>query len=208
MNTFSDPAWSGQCAVQTFRYPQVSGAELDEAGVGLTDADVEARCRTAHLEGIRDGEAKLRKELEQSLEAERTAVTRAVQEFARERQQYYQRIEAEVVQLSLAIARKILHRESQVDPLLLAGVVRVALQNMAQGSTVRMRVHSDRLAAWQQHFESANPGGVRIDVVPDDSLDGYRCILETELGSSDIGLESQLKEIEKGFLDLLAQRPR
>jgi flagellar biosynthesis/type III secretory pathway protein FliH len=33
-------------------------------------------------------------------------------------------------------------------------------------------------------------------------------MLETELGSTDLTLESQLKEIEQGFFDLLAQRPQ
>jgi flagellar assembly protein FliH len=32
-------------------------------------------------------------------------------------------------------------------------------------------------------------------------------VLETELGETEIGLEAQLKEIERGFFDLLAQRP-
>ena len=35
----------------------------------------------------------------------------------------------------------------------------------------------------------------------------WNCILETELGSTELGLESQLKEIETGLFDLLAQRP-
>ncbi len=34
-----------------------------------------------------------------------------------------------------------------------------------------------------------------------------RCMLETEFGSTEIGLETHLKEIEQGFFDLLAQRP-
>jgi flagellar biosynthesis/type III secretory pathway protein FliH len=31
--------------------------------------------------------------------------------------------------------------------------------------------------------------------------------LETELGITDLSLETQLKEIEQGLFDLLAQRP-
>ena len=32
--------------------------------------------------------------------------------------------------------------------------------------------------------------------------------LETDLGSTVISFETQLKEIEQGFMDLLGQRPR
>ena len=45
------------------------------------------------------------------------------------------------------------------------------------------------------------------ELVGDPDLEPSRCILETELGATEIGLETQLKEIEQGFLDLLAQRP-
>ena len=42
----------------------------------------------------------------------------------------------------------------------------------------------------------------------DPTLGPGHCILETELGSTDLTLETQLKEIEQGFFDLLAQRPK
>ena len=51
-------------------------------------------------------------------------------QFTRDRASYFQKVEGEVVQLALGIARKILHREAQLDPLLLAGIVRVALEKI------------------------------------------------------------------------------
>jgi hypothetical protein len=41
----------------------------------------------------------------------------------------------------------------------------------------------------------------------DSALRPGECRLETSLGSTEVGLESQLKEIETGLLDLLAERP-
>ena len=41
----------------------------------------------------------------------------------------------------------------------------------------------------------------------DATLEPNRCQLETELGVTDLSLETQLKEIEQGLFDLLAQRP-
>jgi hypothetical protein len=32
-------------------------------------------------------------------------------------------------------------------------------------------------------------------------------VVSTQLGTTEIGIESQLKEIEKGLFDLLSQRP-
>ena len=54
--------------------------------------------------------------------------------FEAERSDYYARVEAEIVQLALAIAAKILHREAQVDPMLVAALVRMAVEKMREGS--------------------------------------------------------------------------
>ena len=62
-------------------------------------------------------------------------------QFAAQREGYFQRVESEVVQLALSIARKILHREAQIDPLLLAGIVRVALESLNDGTQVRLRAN-------------------------------------------------------------------
>ena len=60
--------------------------------------------------------------------------SRVCEEFARERTKYFADVEAEVVKLALAIAARVLHREAELDPLLLTGVVRVALEKVAEDS--------------------------------------------------------------------------
>lgn len=135
-------------------------------------------------------------------------MVQAVRDFAKEREMYFQRVETEVVSLALAIARKILHREAQVDPLLLAGVVRVGLDNVAAGTHVRLRVHPDQIQSWKQFFSVQPDLRSTPELMGDATLQPGRCILESELGSTDLTLETQLKEIEQGFFDLLAQKPK
>jgi flagellar assembly protein FliH len=152
--------------------------------------------------------AQSRAEFEKKLADEKQALVQGVREFAHERETYFHRVEAEVVGLALAIARKILHREAQVDPLLLAGVVRVGLDNVAAGTHVRLRVHPDQIQAWQEFFSLQPDLQSLPELMGDATLGPGRCTLETELGSTDLTLETQLKEIEQGFFDLLAQRPK
>jgi flagellar biosynthesis/type III secretory pathway protein FliH len=109
-----------------------SGHALQAAGTGGTGAPALAnqwleRENQARALGRQQGELESRAKFEDQLVSERAAITVALAEFARERALYYQKIEGEVVQLALSIARKILHREAQVDPLILMGIVRVAL---------------------------------------------------------------------------------
>ena len=45
-------------------------------------------------------------------------------------------------------------------------------------------------------------------IVADEALAAGECLLETQLGSVDLGVRSQLAEIERGFFDLLEQREK
>jgi flagellar assembly protein FliH len=149
-----------------------------------------------------------RAEFDKKLASQQQGLVQAVRDFARERETYFQRVEAEVVGLAVAIARKILHREAQVDPLLLAGVVRVGLDNVAAGTHVRLRVQPDQIEAWKGFFSQQPDLRTLPELIGDATLGPGRCMLETDLGSTDLTLETQLKEIEQGFFDLLAQRPQ
>ncbi len=174
----------------------------------VDEDQIRAREARARKEGREEGLAQSRAEFEKKLAGEQQALVQATRDFAHERETYFHRVEAEVVSLALAIARKILHREAQLDPLLLAGVVRVGLDHVAAGTRVRLRVHPDQVQAWQEFFSQQPNLKSLPELMGDATLGPGRCVLETELGSTDLTLETQLKEIEQGFFDLLAQKPK
>ena len=130
-----------------------------------------------------------------------------LQDFEGRRDEYFRRVETEVVRLALAIARKVLHREAQMDPLLLAGVVRVALDQMQAGSRVVLRTSPDSVELWRELLRAALPGEADGRSRSRQRSGSNRCVLQAEVGSSEISLDSQLQEIESGFFDLLRERP-
>jgi len=164
----STPNRESQAPAQAYVYPpavQGPGAKLPATGVApstleslwtpdgkqcppVTEDQIRAREAHARKEGRAEGLAQGQAEFEKKVAAEKQNLLQAVREFARERETYFQRVEAEVVTLAVAIARKILHREAQVDPLLLAGVVRVGLDKVVAGTRVRLRVHPAQVRAW------------------------------------------------------------
>jgi flagellar assembly protein FliH len=151
-------------------------------------------------------EQRLRKEFDQKLLAERTSLAAVVSRFEEERNEYYARVEAEIVQLALSIAAKILHREAQVDPMLVAALVRIAVEKMREGSSITLRVSPSRADSWRRYFAEFSDMA-HVEVAEDASLNEQDCIVGTELGSANFGLDTQLKEVEQGFFDLLALRP-
>jgi flagellar assembly protein FliH len=191
--------------VQAFPYPE---AGIPQTGfVGGSRDEQQRREQAAREDGRRDGEASARAEFDRQLDNLRKNIAAAIEQFAAERREYFLAAEREIVQLALAIARKILRREAQIDPLLLAGMVRVALEPMAQATRVSVRVSphlvSDFRVFFARHMQERPP-----EIVEDPTLPLDHCVLHTELGSTEIGPEIQLKEIEQGLLDLQAARPR
>ena len=160
----------------------------------------------ARAEAVAETERRLKQEYEAKLEKEAAKIRQAIELFHVEQKSYFSRVESDVVQLSLAIASKILHREAQVDPLLVAALVRVAVDKLHDGSSVSLRISPVKAEQWRERMASPLNGST-ILLVEDAHLDPEDCILETELGSANFSIDAQLKEIERGFFDLLAQRP-
>jgi len=170
------------------------------------EADLAERTTRERAEATRQTEQRLRQEFEGQLQAARAPIANAVAAFEVQRGEYFARVEAEVVQLALAIAAKILRREAQVDPMLLAALVRMTIEKMREGSSVTVRVGPGRAARWREFF-AAQTTVARVEVSEDAELGDHDCLLETELGVANFGLDTQLKEVEQGFFDLLALRP-
>jgi len=168
----------------------------------------EQREKEAFERGALEGREKARQQFDQQLAAVQTSVAKALETFKTQREDYFSRIEPEVVQLALAIARKILHREAQMDPLLLTGIVHVALEKLDAGTQVRLRAHPGDVRFWKEYFSQAGSFQPAPELIGDPALKPGELALESDLGSTQISLDSQLKEIEQGFFDLLEQRPQ
>lgn len=145
------------------------------------------------------------KELEETVARERAAIVRVCDEVRGDRARYFAGVEAEVVKLALAIAARVLHREATMDPLLLTGVVRVALEKVAEGSVTVLRVPVSAVEMWREVFAASSES--LLQVVGDERLAVGECVLETNVGRVELGVAVQLEEIERGFFDLMQQRP-
>jgi flagellar assembly protein FliH len=204
--TARQPLVENHTSALPFPYVDATTAEIPNEPVIARDDRNQLQAEV--LEQARQqGRQEARTELSAALAQGREQVDHALDEFARERSNYYRRVEAEVVQLALAIARKILHREVQLDPHALTGIVRVTLEGMDAGTKVSLHVPSREAADWRHDFASKMEGDVPLEIREDSNLASGECRIESALGATAVGFASQLKEIETGLLDLLAERP-
>jgi flagellar assembly protein FliH len=128
-------------------------------------------------------------------------VRNMTESFAAERSRYYGRLEHETVRLALAIAGRILRREAQMDPLFLIGAVRVALGQLTASTRVRLRVPAADAGLWTEAMALLPNREITPEVVAAEQMRTGECLMETDLGSADLGVRVQLSEIERALLD-------
>lgn len=190
-----------------YRDPHGSGAEvapLPPASATVEEAE-SLRKAQARNEARREVEQELRAQFERRLESERAMLRAALEGFEAERRKYFQQLERDVVNLSLALARKVLRREAQIDPLLLTGAVRVALDQLSNLAEVELRVAPSQLARWEVWLKElglAVPPALRGDA----ALEPNGCQIVAATGSTDLSLDVQLAEIERGVMELVERR--
>jgi flagellar assembly protein FliH len=165
------------------------------------EALVEARAQEAYTRGSREAEQQATARIEPAIER----YAAGAQELAAVRPRARREAEQDIVLLAVAIARKLLHREIAVDPDALLGLVKAALQRIDARELHRIRVHPDDAPVLERALNG--PGSQRnIEVSPDTTLERGAAILETSRGNLDASVDTQLKEIERGFLDLVKAR--
>jgi len=178
--------------------PEVNGSGYESSAAMEEEGRAQAR---------REALAEAQKTFEERLSKERASLAAALDQFSRDRVLYFEKVELQVLQLALGIARKILHRESQIDPMVLAAIVRVELDQINDATRVLLRLHPRNVEEWRKYLAShVDPANVP-EIVEDSSQPLNECLLETSMGTTTLGLEPQLKEIEQGLMDLLASRP-
>lgn len=182
----------------------LSADALDQPESHMPDPpiDMEACLLAAHEQGRREAMASAQTEMQQVIQVERRSVSRFVQQFEEEKQRYFSDVEGEVVKLSLAIAERVLRRESEMDPTLLAGAARVALEQVADSSGTVLRVPPDEVDRWCETF---GPTPVGMVIEGDVEMLEGECVLKTRSGSVQLGMRAQLGEIERGFFDVLGR---
>jgi flagellar biosynthesis/type III secretory pathway protein FliH len=203
MSTWSEPVDVSALGIRAFSYPTagvILRSDIERSGNPEGQSAVEA----AFDQGKRLGEANAIQTLQAEIARERSALSLGIREFERERERYAKRVEPEVVKLALAIAKKILQREVQVDPILLAGVVRSALQRLDSSTKVRLRVSPIHSKKWTDCFRKECDAGLEITADPNFTDD--QCRLESEIGTTELSLAGALEEIDEKFMELLTQR--
>lgn len=183
--------------VDTRRVDQLERSLSELEGTRQNDL---ARARKSGFdEGLYKGREEAAGEVQKALDQ----VARNIQDLAQQKRKVRNEAERELVQLSLGIARRILHRELLADPESIQAIVYAALKKLQNREISRVRVYPAGVAAVRAAMDR-NGQRNTVEVVSDPSLPAGGLLFETVLGELDASTETQLQEIERGFADRLA----
>jgi flagellar assembly protein FliH len=163
----------------------------------------QAEVPQARREGVAEGYRQAREEASVEINTIHDQIAGALSDLAGTKRKLRNEAEGELIRLSLAIARRILHREISIDPDALHGLVHTALQKLQNREISRVRVYPAGADAVRSALERIGAAPA-IQVFPDGGLKNGGIVFETSFGELDASIDSQLQEIGRGFADRLS----
>jgi flagellar assembly protein FliH len=182
--------------------PQIASLELELKKV---KTEAEQRVQEALAKGKQEGEANAREALGINVNAEIEKIKQLSKELLACGPALRKQAEGDLVRLAVAIARRILHREIQVDGEALLGLIKAALGKIDQREIHIVRTHPENVELVQRVLEQARMQK-RIEISGDARLGRGALIIETSRGQLDASVETHLEEIERGFADLVGEQ--
>lgn len=190
----------------------------DDAGAGNERAEADFQRRTKELEasiaqreaaavergrqqGIIEGEKRGKAAIEPLM----ARMARTIEDFALTRRALHREAEQDVIKLAVAIAKRILCREISLDPEVLIGIARTALDRIEARELLTVRVHPDDVERLTREKDALHIPRA-VEIAADPGLERGSLVFETRQGVLDASLNSQLAEIDRGLADMWARR--
>ena len=193
---------------QTEAAPAVAGSVVKRA---VVEARAEARRLLAEAESeaqrVREeAEAEARELRERAFAEGREAALSELSGLlldARERRDAaLAEAERDLLRLAVKLAEKIIGREVERDPTALADIVAAALRHTRQNEMLTVRVNPSDLPLVEAYRSRLDPAGRArfLDIVADPRVRHGGCVIESESGTVDAQLDTQLRVLERALL--------
>ena len=151
---------------------------------------------TGREAGIAEGKAQIRQEVE----AEWQRALELVEQAGLARLKVVQQAEIDVVDLALAIAKKVIHRETAIDKEIVVNQLRHALRWVSTKSLVRVKTHPDQaehLERLKMNMNSQDGHPLPLEIERDPIIKQGGCVVLTDTVFVDATVDEQLDVISQ-----------
>ncbi|MGC8520467.1 MAG: flagellar assembly protein FliH [Steroidobacteraceae bacterium] len=202
----SDPRarFTGAATVERWQLPEVSGPVIGLAeSRRRQDTELQQVLQQAEARGYQAGLERAQGEVRARLAAleERAQRLDAVfRVLARPLDQLDAEVEAQLVQLALAIGKQLVRRELRIEPAQIIAIVRDSIGQLPLAAReVRVHLHPLDAAAVREHLSAGN--GERVwTLVEDPTLARGGCLVQSDSSRIDARLESRIAAVAASAL--------
>ena len=120
-------------------------------------------------------------------------------DLVRVRNEMIRHTEKQMVQLALAVARRVVHREVSIDADVLLTMMRVALERVSDAARVAVRLNPADHQSVTAALADA-PTSDQVTLIADGRVPRGGCKVESEYGDIDTGVDAQIQEIARALL--------
>lgn len=133
-------------------------------------------------------------------------VRESLESFLNAKQEVYEEIAPDVLEISLDIAKKIIKKEMNEDPTILLENIKDILKGLSKEETkIMLKVNPSQAAMLKQEIpELMNIAGLeaKVIIVPDENTMEGGCLLTTSNGVIDATIETQLEIISEALKEI------
>lgn len=130
-------------------------------------------------------------------------IKNALETFLNTKQEVFEYIAPDILEISIEIAKKIVKKEIEQDPQILLNSILEVLKTIPRDEAkVNIRVNPDQVASAKEGLpEIISSIGIeaRINIISDNTIEAGSCILETSNGIVDATIDTQLEIIKESF---------
>jgi flagellar assembly protein FliH len=174
----------------------------EESWENFLENEMEKVKKVFYQKGFEEGKRKA----ETSILILKELLKQAVEKLEVEKQNFLKKSEKQLIEMALAISKKIIRKEVSVDQEIIRKIAREALQRVVNSGSekVVMRISPrDWESIMQIHQELLFPdkSGSEIKIEKDENIQPGGCIVETERGLVNASIEHQLEQIGKALME-------
>jgi flagellar assembly protein FliH len=151
-------------------------------------------------DGAREAQQRADAELQHTIETLRAQLQQVIQGVHAQHEAYLKHAEAQMLDLALEVARKVVREELKLQPAHVLAIVRDTLRRVQGFGRLRIRVNPldvDLLRQNRPSLLQVVDGVEGIEIAEDRRVDQGGCVIETEQGVYDARIRTQLGEIER-----------
>jgi flagellar assembly protein FliH len=155
--------------------------------------------RDAFAKGYEQGERAGAEAGAKRAEAMLRRLSQTLDELAELRRAMIRQTERQMVQLAMAIAKRVVRHEVAVDRDLTLTMARVALDRLGDATSVTIHLHPDDFEATAAGHGTLH-GASRVTVVADPGVSRGGCRVESDFGYVDASVDAQFQELARALL--------